>query len=107
MDFVLKDPRQKTQEKTPLKLPHRQELDIVPKPWTKSVITAYSRVSQLLFVTNPTLNAVLNLWYRSYSSVRLVNAKFLLTHDRVFELPEFQGMVMRDIEGIKNLLLKK
>ena len=58
VDFVLKDPRQKEREKTPQKSSARLELDIVPKPWTKSVVAAFSAMNQLLFTTNPTLNQV-------------------------------------------------
>jgi len=50
---------------------------------------------------------VLNLWYKDYSRVRLVNTGALLTHRQVFELPKFQGMVMRDIDTIRSLLLKR
>ena len=71
VDFVLKDPREKGQSKPLPKAPHQLELDVVPKPWAKDVHRAYSAMTQTLFVTNPTLNAVLSLWYRSYSGVRL------------------------------------
>ena len=39
-------------------------LDVVPKPWNKSVVQAYESVSVKLFVTNPVLTQVLNDWYR-------------------------------------------
>ena len=45
--------------------PHRQELEVVPKPWNKSVLAAFTAMTQQLFVTNRTLNDVLGLWYRS------------------------------------------
>ena len=107
VDFVLKDPRQKGLEKEPRKLPHRQELDVVPKPWAKSVISAFQTMSQTLFVTNPTLNQVLSSWYRSFGHLRLVSATRLLTHPDVFELTAFQSKVVKDIEAMKNVLLKK
>ena len=107
MDFVLKDPRQKEQEAPRAVLPHHKELSVVPKPWNKSYISATVAMNQQLFVTNPTLNQVLNLWYRKYSSVRLINGKALLTHPEVFELTTYQSMIVRDIETVKNALLKK
>ena len=58
VDFVLKDPRQKEQMRAPPKSPARLELDVIPKPWNKNVVAAFSAMTQLLFVTNPTLNQV-------------------------------------------------
>lgn len=41
-------------------------LMVVPKPWNKTVVAAFASISQTLFVTNPILTQVLNLWYRDY-----------------------------------------
>ena len=72
VDFVLKDPRQKGQETTPTKLSHRLELDVVPKPWNQNFLAASVAMSEVLFVTNPTLAAVLKLWYQEYTHYRYV-----------------------------------
>lgn len=104
---MLKDPSQRDKEKTMPKTPARMELDVVPKPWAKSVEASYLAMTQQLFVTNPTLRQVLNLWYKSYSHVRLINTKSLLTHKEVIELAVFQGAVMKDIDTVKNLLIKR
>ena len=69
MDFVLKDPRKKLEAVQEPEEPHRKELLQVPKPWVKSVQAAYQTMEQVLLVTNPTMGAVLNLWYRDYRSV--------------------------------------
>ena len=107
VDFVLKDPREKSQPKPLPKAPHRLELDVVPKPWAKDVQRATAAMSQTLFVTNPTLNAILSLWYRSYSGVRLVSPRALVTQHEAFQLAAFQGLVMRDMESVRGMLLKK
>ena len=79
----------------------------MPKPWAKSVQLAFLTLQERLFVTNPTLIQVLNLWHRDYSKVRLVNPVTLLTHLDVMELSTHQSMVIKDIESIRMLLLKK
>ena len=107
VDFVLKDPRQKDRQKLPPKPDYKLELDVVPKPWNKSFVSALMSMGKSLFVTNPTLNQVLNLWYKNFSQLRLVNAKALLTHGEVFELTIFQGLVVRNIDAAKTQLLRK
>ena len=69
MDFVLKDPRKKLEAVREPEEPHRRELLQVPKPWAKSIQAAYQAMEQGLLVTNPTMGAVLNLWYKEYGSV--------------------------------------
>ena len=107
VDFVLKDPRQKDREKLPQKPEYKQELDVVPKPWNKSFVSAHVSMGKSLFITNPTLNQVLNLWYKSFSQLRLVNAKAMLTHSEVFELTIYQGLVVRNIDAARTQLLRK
>lgn len=107
VDFVLKDPRQKDRDKLPPKPDYKLELDIVPKPWNKSFVSAHTSMGKTLFITNPTLNQVLNLWYRNFNQLRLVNAKVLLTHSEVFELTIYQGMVVRNIDASRTQLLRK
>ena len=54
----------------PTKLPHRQELEVVPKPWNQAFLTAAETMSETLTVTNPTISAVLRLWYQEYTLCR-------------------------------------
>ena len=70
VDFVLKDPRQKEQGVAPPKLSHRQELEVVPKPWNQTFLAAAETMSEVLSVTNPTVAAVLKLWYQEYTHHR-------------------------------------
>ena len=107
VDFVLKDPSQRDKEKTIPKTPARRELDIVPKPWARTVEISYRAISQELFLTNPTIRQVLNLWYKSYSNLRLVNTKSLLTHGEVIELALYQGAILKEIESVRTLLLRR
>ena len=66
VDFVLRDPREKEEDKEETKPPHRTELSIVPKPWYKSFIAAQTATSQDLNITNPTMLQVLELWHVSF-----------------------------------------
>ncbi len=67
VDFVLRDPREKEEEKKPaVVLPHRAELDVVPKPWHKSYLTALEVAKDMLHVTNPCMLQVLELWHTSF-----------------------------------------
>ena len=68
---------------------------------------AFLSLQERLFVTNPTLSQVLNLWHRDYAKVRLVNPVMLLTHPNVMDLSAYQSAVMKDIESVRMLLLKK
>lgn len=38
----------------------------VPKPWYRSYVTAKAAMQQDLFGTNPTMAAVLDLWYKTF-----------------------------------------
>ena len=107
MDFVLKDPSERSKLKTMEKTAARRELDVVPKPWAKSVEASHAAMTRTLHVTNPTIRQVLSLWYKSYSSLRFVNTRSLLTHGEVIELAVYQGAIVKDIESIRNVLMRR
>ena len=66
VDFVLRDPRERDDDKQEEVLPHRAELSVVPKPWNKSFVGAQSVIIQELDITNPTMLQVLELWHVSF-----------------------------------------
>ena len=66
VDFVLKDPREKDTDKKRELPPHREELEVVPKPWNKSYLSGLDLMSQHLHVTNPCMLQVLDLWHVSF-----------------------------------------
>ena len=70
VDFVLKDPRPKQQTVEVPKFPHRQELEVVPKPWSQTFLAAGTAMSETLFVTNPTVAAMLRIWHQEYTHYR-------------------------------------
>lgn len=66
VDFVLRDPREKEDEKKQVLPAHRQELAVVPKPWNKSFLTSWGLAKEHLHVTNPCMNQMLDLWHSSF-----------------------------------------
>ena len=104
---MLKDPREKDEDKKELLPPHREELEVVPKPWKKSYLQALDLAMGQLHVTNPCMTQVLNMWHASFSKLRLVDIEEF--HNRVdsMELQLFQNLCMRHLEAAKEKLLKK
>ena len=48
-------------------------LMVVPKPWKRTFFTNLALMEQDLFVTNPTMAGVLDLWYKSYGYVATIS----------------------------------
>ena len=63
---MLRDPREKDEEKKEELPPHRSELAVVPKPWNKSYLAAEGLITTDLNITNPTMLQVLELWHVSF-----------------------------------------
>ena len=66
VDFVLKDPREKDEDKKEELAPHRAELAVVPKPWNRSYVQSRNISMDILHVTNPCMLQVLELWHTSF-----------------------------------------
>ncbi|XP_041119882.1 dynein heavy chain 7, axonemal isoform X1 [Polyodon spathula] len=107
VDFVLKDPREKEEDKVKNIPPHRAELEIVPQPWKKSFLTARKIMKAKLNAINPTMLAVLDLWHVSFKNLRMIDVEEFHNRQESMELSLFQNLVMRHIESAKEKLLKK
>ncbi|KAJ7345507.1 hypothetical protein JRQ81_001457 [Phrynocephalus forsythii] len=107
VDFVLRDPREKEEDKMQVLLPHRQEMDVVPKPWNKSFIAARNYINENLHAMNPTMLAVLDLWQTSFYDLRLVDKGTFHGRQESMELSFFQNIVVRQMESAKDALFKK
>ncbi|XP_068103443.1 dynein axonemal heavy chain 7-like [Hyperolius riggenbachi] len=107
VDFVLKDPREKTEAKQVILESHRAELEVVPKPWKKSFLANYNIIKENLNSINPTMAAVLDLWHSSFRQLRLVDTDEFHNRQESMELSVFQNLVMRNIDAAKDKLLKK
>ncbi|XP_072835621.2 dynein axonemal heavy chain 7 isoform X1 [Pogona vitticeps] len=107
VDFVLRDPREKEEDKLQVLPPHRQEMEVVPKPWNKSFIAARNYINENLHAMNPTMLAVLDLWQTSFADLRLVDKGAFHTRLESMELSFFQNIVVRHMESAKDTLFKK
>ncbi|XP_064419638.1 dynein axonemal heavy chain 7 isoform X2 [Latimeria chalumnae] len=107
VDFVLRDPREKDEDKKKELPSHRAELKVVPKPWAKSSMEAYSFIKENLNAINPTMQAVLDLWHSSFANLHLIDVEEFHNRQESMELSVFQNLVMRHIESAKDKLLKK
>ncbi|KAM8901115.1 dynein axonemal heavy chain 7 [Lycaon pictus] len=107
VDFVLKDPREKEEDKKPDELPpHRAEMEILPKPWRKSFLAASNYIKDHLNTLNPTMLAVLDLWHSTYKKLRLVDIEEFHNRQDALELSAFHTIVMKHMESAKETLLK-
>ncbi|NXN97801.1 DYH7 protein, partial [Rhinopomastus cyanomelas] len=108
VDFALKDPRERyTIKKEPITLPHRAELEILPKPWNQSVVSAYKYLKQNLHAIHPSMLAVQNLWENSFKNLRLLNTEIFHNKEEAEDLSFFQNEVMKEIEKSREILLTK
>ncbi|XP_027721801.1 dynein heavy chain 7, axonemal [Vombatus ursinus] len=107
VDFVLRDPREKEEDKKKEELPpHRLEMKILPKPWRKSFFAACSFIRDNLNAMNPTMLAVLDLWQTSFKKLRLIDIEEFHNRQEAMELSLFQNIVMKHMESAKETLLK-
>ncbi|XP_053132763.1 dynein axonemal heavy chain 7 isoform X3 [Hemicordylus capensis] len=107
VDFVLRDPREKEEGKKQVLLPHRQEMEVVPKPWNRSYVAARNYINEHLHAMNPTMLAVLDLWQTSFINLRLVDKEAFHNRKESMELAFFQNIVVRQMESAKDTLFKK
>ncbi|KAL3855114.1 hypothetical protein ACJMK2_014343, partial [Sinanodonta woodiana] len=107
VDFVLRDPREKDEDKKVKLLPHREELEVVPKPWHKSYLQSLDLMSQNLHVTNPCMLQVLDLWHVSFGKLRFIDIEEFHNRPDSLDLGAFQNLCMRHIEAAKEKLMKK
>ncbi|XP_043929631.1 dynein axonemal heavy chain 7 [Protopterus annectens] len=107
VDFVLRDPREKDDDKKQDLPPHRAEVAILPKPWHKSYLAGCSLIQDKLNITNPTMLAVLDLWHVSFEELRLIDTEEFHNHQESLELNVFQNLIVRHIESAKEKLFKK
>ncbi|XP_041928965.1 dynein heavy chain 7, axonemal isoform X2 [Alosa sapidissima] len=107
VDFVLRDPRENADEKVKDLPPHREEIEVVPKPWHKTFLQVKKRMTERLHAINPTMLSVLDLWHVSFKQLRLVDVEEFHNRKESMELHVFQQLVSKHIESAKDILLKK
>ncbi|KAK2532645.1 Dnah7 [Columba livia] len=82
-------------------------LEVVPKPWNKSFLSACRYMKENLHTLNPTIRAVGNLWETSFKNLRLLDTKIFHKKRDAEDLSFFQYKVMKEITKSKRILSEK
>ncbi|XP_036417740.1 dynein heavy chain 7, axonemal [Colossoma macropomum] len=107
VDLALRDPRENEDEKVKGLPPHREEMEVVPKPWKTSFHQTKKRMKNRLYSFNPTMLSVLDLWHMSFKKLRLIDVQEFHTRQESMELSVFQQLVSKHIERAKDVLMEK
>ena len=73
VDYVLLDPREMSRldiKSVPIPFPHR--VIRAPVPWHDRVEQSHSQISTHLFLTNPVITRIQNLWDSKYSDAKFI-----------------------------------
>lgn len=115
VDFVLKDPKggDAADSAKQVVLPHRAELDVVPKPWAANFQRAYAQIDETLHLTNPIVAHLLGFWHE-FSDLRLLK-RSEIRPERIegagpaepFELIVFTQMLKEHCRDAKGTLKTK
>ncbi|XP_047987651.1 dynein axonemal heavy chain 7-like [Leguminivora glycinivorella] len=104
VDFVLKDPNTEEtaeEEDTPLK----QELAMKDDAWRNRYAMAIKKLNKELFILNPYIAQVLEIWWNHYNDMRLVNLEDLTSASEAYTLQEFNFICKKHIEISSNILM--
>ncbi|KAL7881400.1 hypothetical protein AOLI_G00082480 [Acnodon oligacanthus] len=107
VDLALQDPRENEEEKVKELPSHRQEMEVVPKPWKTSFHQTKKRMKIRLHSFNPTMLSMLDLWHVSFKKLRLVDVQEFHTRQESMELSVFKQLASKHIEGAKDVLMEK
>ncbi|CAH1117610.1 unnamed protein product [Phaedon cochleariae] len=104
IDFVLQDPNfVKRHGET--ESSHKKELRNIGNSFRPNYNSAKLKMERSLHIINPCLAAVLDLWYKNYRNLRLININEMKTHEGAFELQEFKYLANKHIERCKEMLM--
>ncbi|XP_053734095.1 dynein axonemal heavy chain 7 isoform X1 [Synchiropus splendidus] len=87
--------------------PHRQDMELVPKPWHSSFEYAQRRMKEVLHAFNPTMLQVQQLWHNCYKSLRLIMVNEFQEREESMELLEFKQIVTSHVDNTRKILLNK
>uniref|UniRef100_A0A3B4DBH6 Dynein axonemal heavy chain 7 n=1 Tax=Pygocentrus nattereri TaxID=42514 RepID=A0A3B4DBH6_PYGNA len=107
VDLTLQDPRENEEEKVKELPCHRQEMEVVPKPWKTSFHQTKKRMKIRLHSFNPTMLSMLDLWHVSFKKLRLIDVQDFHTRQESMELSVFKQLASKHIEGAKDVLMEK
>uniref|UniRef100_A0A1Y1JUH1 Dynein heavy chain linker domain-containing protein n=1 Tax=Photinus pyralis TaxID=7054 RepID=A0A1Y1JUH1_PHOPY len=96
VDFVLRDPS-KTKHPTVEKVSTQQE--------ASKIKLAKIKLERKLYVINPCIAQLIDLWYSQFASLRIVDINYLMKRPRAYRLQDFQLTINKQIEKTKSILM--
>ncbi|TPX60044.1 hypothetical protein PhCBS80983_g02063 [Powellomyces hirtus] len=98
VDFVLKDPRQKTElESTQVKDEDFVMIRKSTPTWQSSYVQSQQTILKTLFYINPTVVEIQELWHR-FENLRLFDLESVLVKGGAYELKAFKTMITQRFE---------
>ncbi|KAK6187847.1 hypothetical protein SNE40_005782 [Patella caerulea] len=108
VDYILKDPEEKERlfiSWTPKPFPQR--MIRAPVPWHDTYQRMKSYSETYLFITNPIMLSLQNIWFDKFCHVRFINLKELLAADLPLLPVEFESLVKKQCWEAHELLKKE
>ncbi|KAB0797672.1 hypothetical protein PPYR_08665 [Photinus pyralis] len=96
VDFVLRDPST-TKHPTVEKVSTQQE--------ASKIKLAKIKLERKLYVINPCIAQLIDLWYSQFASLRIVDINYLMKRPRAYRLQDFQLTINKQIEKTKSILM--
>ncbi|XP_048576009.1 dynein axonemal heavy chain 3 isoform X2 [Nematostella vectensis] len=107
VDYVLKDPSEKNRlhiKSTPKPFPQRTVR--APVPWHTPYRQSWDINAKNLFITNPVMMEIQNLWYDRFAQSRFVDGNELLASGLPVSPSEFEELVVKQCARTREFLKK-
>ncbi|XP_031567893.1 dynein heavy chain 3, axonemal-like [Actinia tenebrosa] len=107
VNYILKDPTEKNRlhiKAIPKIFPQRTIR--APVPWHDPYRTSWDSMAKNLFITNPVMMEIQNLWYDRFCNARFVDGKELLAAGLPVTPNEFEALVKQQCANTREFLKK-
>ncbi|KAG8541246.1 hypothetical protein GDO81_029423, partial [Engystomops pustulosus] len=107
-DYILKDPEERDRlfiSSIPRSFPHR--VIRAPVPWHSSYSEAHAWNEDHLFITNPMMLSLQELWISQFSDLRFVRTDEMLSGSLPLLPAEFEDLVERHCSDARSILRNK
>ncbi|XP_052264555.1 dynein axonemal heavy chain 3-like isoform X1 [Dreissena polymorpha] len=107
VDYILKDPEEKARVHigtVPKSFPQR--IIRAPVPWHETFLQLKEHNRQHLFITNPIMQHLQNIWFDQFSSLRFINLKELEAADMPLLPSEFESLITKQCWDAHEVLRK-
>ncbi|XP_014679298.1 PREDICTED: dynein heavy chain 3, axonemal-like [Priapulus caudatus] len=108
VDYILKDPHERVRLKvyaSPRTFPLR--LVRAPVPWRDAFSNAKQCLSQHLFITNPVMQRLHNLYQDRYADVRFVSYRQMREEALPLSPSDFEQVVRRQCKCVREVLVNR